>query len=207
MPSGLTCDIYDGTDMTIRGFALKCATQVGAGYFATEQCSKKMPRDKAPVLKVSNYYEDSLRKAQKDLEYWKSLRNNMEAAKDLYEKEKVKSKEKYEAMVKRNEELLQRYNDMLARVSTWDVGVEYSSLRDIMVKQLMESIEFDCRPIKPFVYPSLSTEEWVDEHIKEIEREIVYFTEKHQKEEERVSEINAYLQGLYKAIDKVEPLT
>lgn len=37
MPSKLTCNIYNGTDMSLRGFALKCVAQLGAGYWATNQ--------------------------------------------------------------------------------------------------------------------------------------------------------------------------
>lgn len=54
MPSKLTCNIYNGTDMSLRGFALKCVAQLGAGYWATNQGEKEMPLDKAPIIPVSD---------------------------------------------------------------------------------------------------------------------------------------------------------
>ena len=78
MPSGLTYNIYDGTDMSLRGFALKCVAQLGAGYRATNQGEKKMPLDKAPVIPVSDWYLKELDKAKEEVKYWMNVENNPE---------------------------------------------------------------------------------------------------------------------------------
>ena len=84
MPSGLTNKIYDGSDMTLRGFALRCVRQLGAGYRATDGGEKEMPIDKAPVIEVSDYHLKQLELGQKELNHWIEVKNNPEECRKLY---------------------------------------------------------------------------------------------------------------------------
>ena len=55
MPTSLTSKIYDGTDMSFRSYALKCAAQLDYAYSATDSGTKELPQDKAPVLEPSKW--------------------------------------------------------------------------------------------------------------------------------------------------------
>ena len=51
MPSGLTHQIYDGSDVSFRSYAIKCLENTGFGYRATQGGETHLPRYAPPVLK------------------------------------------------------------------------------------------------------------------------------------------------------------
>ena len=206
MPSGLTCRIYDGTDISLRGFALKCVTQLGAGYYATNQGSKEMPLDKPPVIPMSDYHQKQLDKAKKDVEYWFGVEKNPEELDRLYNAELEKRKQQNAKYSDDNSELKSRYLVMLSKVESWDVPDEYASLKELMIKQLNESLDHDCRPCKPYSDDFVSKEEWIKMMTSMACRDVQYHTDEMEKEKRHNKEMNDYLAGLYDAIDKVEPL-
>ena len=206
MPSGLTCNIYDGSDMTLRGFALNCVRQLGAGYLATEQGEKRMPLDKAPVLKVSDYHPEQIKKAEAELRQWLEVRENPEELQRKYEASYASNHEHNEDYDKRRKEIRERYLTMLDKVDAWVLPTEYKSLKDLMINQIKESMDFDCRPCRIYKAERQPIDEWIQMRIDMAQRDINYHKEEYAKEVERIEENNAYLNGLYAAIDAVEPI-
>lgn len=206
MPSGLTCNIYDGSDMTLRGFALNCVRQLGAGYIATEQGEKRMPLDKAPVLKVSDYHPEQIKKAEAELRQWLEVRENPEELQRKYEASYASNHEHNEDHDKRRKEIRERYLTMLDKVDAWVLPTEYKSLKDLMINQIKESMDFDCKPIRIYKEERLPIDEWIQLQIDMCQRDIDYHKTRYAEEQKRVAENNAYLKGLYDEIDKVEPL-
>jgi len=207
MPSGLTCKIYNGEELTLRDFALRCVRQLGAGYHASQQGDKDLPKDKAPVLKVSDYHPEEILKAKKEIAKWEGLRGNLEEAQKLYD-EQYAANMKYNAEAKEERESLsERYNTVLKKVEAWKIPEEYNSLKNLMLKQLKESIDFDCSPYTPYKEERIPVEEWIELQIKFAKRDLEYHTQELKEEEERIADYNNYLKGLYDALDKVEPLT
>ena len=204
MPSGLTYKINSGEDMSLRSFALRCVTQLGAGYFATSQGEKEMPIDKAPVLEVSDYHIKNLEKSKKELEYWTKIQNDKESVKRLYDKYCKESKEDHEDCRRQRIEIKGRYQTMLQKVEGWNLPEEYDSLKELMVKQLKDSIDFDCHDDYKFELSNI--DDWIKGRIESAKWSIDYHAKELEKEKKHIQEINRYLQGLYDEIDKVEPL-
>ena len=207
MPSGLTCKIYSGEDLTLRDFALRCVTQLGAGYFASQQGAKKLPKDKAPILEVADYHPKKIEEAKADLQYYSGLLNNLEVAQKLYDEE-YNANMKYNAETnKEREKLKERYEIVLKKVENWTIPAKYNSLKELMLKQLKDSIEWDCAPYTLYNEERVPIEEWIEVRIRLAKRDLDYHTKEFQEEKRRITEYNNYLKGLYDALDKVEPLT
>ena len=207
MPSGLTCKIYSGEELSLRDFALRCIRQFGAGYFASQQGEKELPKDKAPILKVDNYHERGILKAEEELEKWENLRNNLEEAQKLYDEQYTANMQFNATVNEERKEIEKRYNTVLEKVKAWDIPVEYTSLKELMLKQLKDSIEWDCTPYTPYNKERVPIEEWIEVKIRLAKRDLDYHTKELQEEKRRVEYDNKYLKGLYEALDKVEPLT
>ena len=207
MPSGLTCKIYSGEELSLRDFALRCVKQLGAGYHASQHGDKDLPKDKAPILKVADYHPKKIEEAKADLQYYSGLLNNLEVAQKLYDEE-YNANMKYNAETnEEREKLKERYEIVLKKVENWAIPAEYNSLKELMLKQLKESIKWDCTPYTPYKEEKISVEEWVRSKIKMAVRDVEYHTEELRQETLRIAEYNNYLKGLYEALDKVEPLT
>lgn len=206
MPSGLTCKIYSGEDLTLRDFALRCVRQLGAGYLASQQGEKELPKDKAPVLTVGSYHEGKIIEAEKEIEKWEALRNNLEEARKLYDEQYTKNMQFNATVNEERKEIEKRYNTVLEKVKAWNIPIEYNSLKELMLKQLKESIKWDCSPYTPYKEGKVPIEEWIEIRIKLAKRDLDYHTKEFQEEKKRIAENNNYLKGLYDALDKVEPL-
>ena len=74
-----------------------------------------------------------------------------------------------------------------------------------MLKQLDESIKYDCKIYPLYNSPAPSKEEWLKTMISCACRDVEYHTKKYKEEVECVKENNDYLQGLYNELDKIEP--
>lgn len=209
MATGLTYKICDGTDTSLRGFALTCVRQLGAGYHASQQGEKDLPRDHAPKMVVSDYHPKQIKKAEEDLEKWLKAKKNPEEAQRLYEEEKAskeKSNKEYEI---KDDGRRERYESMIKRVEEWNLPETYGSLKDLMLRQLRDSLNWDCRDLnshESLYSPMPPIDEWIDENIQYAIRGLQYHREELKKEQECVDTNNAYLQGLYDELDKVEPL-
>lgn len=207
MPSELTCKIYSGEEMSLRDFALRCVKQLGAGYHALQQGDKDLPKDKAPVLKVGDYHPEKIEEAKANLQYYSGLLDNLEEAQRLYDEE-YNANMKYNAESKESrEKLKERYEIVLKKVEDWNIPSEYNSLKELMLKQLKDSINWDCSPYTPYKEERIPVEEWVRLKIKMAVRDMDYHTEELNHETSRINQYNEYLRGLYKALDEVEPLT
>jgi hypothetical protein len=206
MPSGLTCNIYNGTDMSLRGFALNCVRQLGAGYHATNQGEKEMPLDKAPVISVSDWHPKQLAKAKEEVKHWINVENNPDELDRLYNeylKKRGQDERNYNAS---KTDLKARYLTMKAKVEAWNLPEKYSSLKELMLEQLDKSTEYDCMLYPLYDSPVPSKEEWLKTMLSCACRDVEYHTKEYKKEVKRVKEYNNYLQGLYNELDKIDPL-
>ncbi len=209
MPTGLTANIYEGKDNSFRGFALKCLAQLGAGWKATEYGEKELPLDKAPVIEPdTKYHRNELKKAEEGVKRWKKAKEKPESVRKEYEEFYAKREEENAESEKDNSELRARYQSMLDRVNAWRAPESCIGLKELMTKQLNESMRFDCgcekREPKKFVPPTL--EEWIDLNLSDDERSVAYHNKEILKEIEYAEGANKFLAEVYAEIDKVEPL-
>lgn len=206
MPSGLTCKIYEGSDMSLRGFALKCITQLGAGYHATNQGDKEMPLYEAPVIPVSDYHLTKLDEAKEEMLHWIEVEKNPEELDRLYNEYLQKRESDNTEYNKDKTELRARYLTMIGKVEAWKLPETYQSLKELMLKQLNESMDWDCHTISLYEEEPPTKEEFLKSHISGAARDIQYHTEEYEKEVKCIKELNDYLKGLYEEINKVEPI-
>lgn len=205
MSTGLTHKIQDGSNMSLRSFVLDCVKQFGAGYFASEQGTKNLPLDKAPVLEPSNYHSKKLEEFECAYNKWQEEKKDLDKLKCEYLDEMKRNEESNVKHSKRKAESKVNYLTMLEKVISLEFEDEvYKPLKDFMVKQLNDSIDFDCSDTHP--YESNPTfEEWVDAREESLKWSINYHKQELEKEKKHIEENNDYLKGLYKILDKAEP--
>lgn len=207
MPTGLTEKIYNGTDTSLRSFALQCVKQLGAGYYASDNGETDLPLDKAPELKPSTFHQKCLERAEENLAKWEYLKAHPEEAEAEYKKEREKMEAGEAEARARTLILKERYENMRERVEAWEVPGDFKSLKDLMLEQIDTCIEDDCS-FNPslYKYTPQPVDEWVDDWIKFAKENIERQKESIKKAEESVAKVNRYMAHLYALLDEVEPL-
>lgn len=206
MPTGLTADIYNGKDTSLRAFVLNCAGQTEPGYIATDRGACSLPMDKAPALKPDGLLQKKVEHNEERLAYWLGVKEDPQEAQRLYDEQRTKHRQEDAERRTRMQGIRVRYCTMIARVERWQVPAQYDGLKDMMLDQLRMSLEYDYRPDGPLYADQVETVgEWVENWIGLYRRNIEYYKERLAKEKQRYDEANAYLQGLYDLLDEVEP--
>lgn len=206
MPTGLTSKIYEGKEITLREFALKCAGQLSPAYYYTRNHDEDLPLSSPPILKANNYRQESLERAKKELEMYEYLKANPSEMQKLYDKERTRLKldrmEREINIAKTRE----RYDAMIEKVEQWEVPEMFQKLKDFMLKQLNDSRDFDCPDLSDIPVFESTIDEWIDGCIKSCKRRIEYDIDKIEKERQWYEEANEYLKELYSLLDKTDPI-
>lgn len=207
MPTGLTGDIYEGKDMSLRGFALRCVTRTGFGCTWTDRGERAMPLDKAPVLQANSYNREALQEAEEELARWQRVKEQPEEMQREYDAYCTKVKLENIRRDKRYDEKHDRYQAMIDKVTAWQVTELYQPLKDMMLRQLHESMEFDCRDKEHRYYDHIAPmDEWLKINIECCQRSIDYYKELVAEGEKYVRDANEYFKGLYALLDAAEPM-
>lgn len=205
MATGLTSKIYRGTDMSLKSFALKCATRFREGYIASDYCNNELPLDKVPILKVDEYYFNNLKRAKEDVVYWmETVSKNPDLQKTLYEEYINNINRENAGISKKQDEIKNRYLEMKSKIEAWDCSEEYKPLKDFMLKQISESIDHDCTPCVLYSSPIPTKEEWLSSQIECACRAEEIAKDSLERAEKQVREVNEYINGLYASLDKAE---
>lgn len=193
MPTGYTAKIEKGQGF--KDFVLGCARAMGA-------CTEM--RDEAPDAPIpagfqpSSYHLQEKQEAEKELKRLRSITTAQAT--------KVAIKEFDEEVERRHDraaektELRSKYERMLAKVEAWlPPTAEHNGLKQFMIKQIKESIDFDCgatdydekHPIE-----RLTGEEWLARKINAALTDIDHHGRSHAEEVTRVRGRNAWLVAL-----------
>ena len=194
MPTGYTLDLYDGKDITFEEFVLKCARAFGVLIDMRDE-----PID-APIperFEPSDYHLKELEKAKKrlkEIKKWDEEKAEQEAERAY--REALKEREEF---IKKNKLIRKRYEDMLSKVQKWKPPtIEHESLKQFMIQQLVESIEYDC--FIPEMPQRLSGEEYKEQQIKKALSDIDYHEREYAEEVNRVYERNKWLLSLRESL-------
>jgi len=194
MPTGYTLDLFDGKDVTFEEFVLKCARAFGALIDMRDE-----PMD-APIperLEPSDHHLKELEKAKrrlKEIRKWNEEKAEQEAERAY--REALKEREEF---IKKNKLIRKRYEDMLSKVQKWKPPtIEHESLKQFMIQQLVESIEYDC--FIPEMPQRLSGEEYKEQQIKKALSDIDYHEREYAEEVNRVYERNKWLLSLRESL-------
>ncbi|MEK5167155.1 hypothetical protein NYE69_33275 [Paenibacillus sp. FSL R5-0527] len=191
MPTGYTSSIYNGEEVTVKDFVLKCSRAFGALVMMRDE-----PMDaEIPVFEPSSYNLESLEKAKEQLKKLTSL--SSEEVEKLAEEEYRNGVEEYQKNLKKRRELRSRYERLLAEVNAWNPpSSEHVGLKEFCVKQLEESIDWDCD--EKYLTPPvrLSGEEYRKSGIVKAHKEIAYYSNAHEEEVQRTNSRNLWVKQL-----------
>lgn len=203
MPTGYTAILSEKEDMTLKEFALLCARNFGALVMMRDE-----PLD-APIpekFEVEPYYKESYDKAVKEYEDFMALPDKQAWLEAEYGKMVESETEAAKEASIKKELLRRRYNAMLMKVMKWEAPTkEHENLREFMIKQLHDSIEWDCSEYKPHIP---SKEEWCDieRHKAIFQRSVDMHRDSYEKAIERVASRNQWLKDLRDSLDKADEL-
>lgn len=180
MPTGYTSDLYDGKPQTFEQFTLQCARAFGATIMQRDD-----PFD-APLRlpKPSTHNDERMTEAQNDLDKFRAMPLGVAEveAEESYQRSLAEWK-KSEAL---GRERQGRYRSMLADVAGWNLpSKDHVGLKEFMVKQLKESIDFDCEIWEPPV--RVSGEEYRKRQIAVAATDLEYHTKAMAEEIERTN--------------------
>lgn len=195
MPTGYTCDIKDG--ISFKKFIMGCAHAFGA-LIEMRDDSIDTP---IPEFKVSDYHTKELTKAEKQLRLLKGMTKKQLGAnsKADYEQER----EYNQRSIIKADKLRVKYDEMLEHVRNWiPPTFGHRELKHFMFEQLKRSLDQDCdtKYWKKNMPTLLSGDDWYAKQMKEFEWSINYHTEEQQKEVERVTERNSWVNALRRSI-------
>lgn len=182
MPTGYTADVQSGKITDFQTFALRCARAFGALIELRDE-----PSD-APIpskLGRSDHHSKALREAAGRLQALKSM--SAAGAQRAANEANKEAEAAHERRVAEKKMQRDRYEAMLAKVSAWTPpSADHVDLRDFMLQQLRESIDFDCGGRDEAPAP-LSGPDWLAREIKSAEWSVAYHKREQRKEDERYS--------------------
>lgn len=180
MPTGYTADVQSGAITEFEEFVWRCARAMGALIMMRDE-----PWD-APVPERfepgTSYYDERIATAQARLtELLTMPQAEVEAAAQAAQANKAESDASYDA---RKDEERARYEAMLAKVQAWHPPTtEHVGFKDFMVRQLNDSIEFDCTRYPVEVPAPIDPNVW---HKKELDYTINDIARLHKNRAEEV---------------------
>lgn len=197
MPTGYTAPVQDGKITEFRDFALQCARAFGA---LVEMRDEPMDAPIPEELKPSRYHDEAVVEAKAELAALERM--SASACEALAEKHYQRYVREAEAFVKRQAQVRQRYEAMLAKVEAWTAPTrDHEGLKKFMADQLTESIRFDCgyTPEKP---RRLSGAQWRTQERARLKRDISYHTAEGKKEVQRAKERTAWVKALRESLEQ-----
>jgi len=198
MPTGYTNAIKDGISFEV--FILHCARAFGALVTMRDDSSDaEIPESFQPT----DYHQKHIQTINEKL-----------SALDVISPEEVVSEawRKYdkETQYKKNRirdanNLRAKYAEMLLQVKLWNPPTpDHKGLKEFMVKQIEESVDFDCDTSyylkkKPTL---LTGQQWIEGERDKLLFELDYHTKEDIKEKERVANRNAWVKALRDSLAK-----
>jgi len=195
MPTGYTYNINDG--ISFETFALNCARAFGVcvelrdepgggeiipeAFVPSSHNLDAANKAKEELLEL-HYMTPEERKEKCDLEYEESEYNQ------------VKS-------IGKNAIQRRAYERMLNKVLSWNPPTpEHNELKNFMIKQIEDSIKFDCYE-KPYIPTVRKTpDEWVTERKSMLKQSIKYHLNAYNQEVERTNKKNAWISALRESL-------
>ena len=200
MPTGLTARIYEGKETSFKDFALLCARHFGALLHMKDEDLDAPIRKREP----DTYYLKQLEKAKKDLADFLTNPPTEDSLAKEYE-EKVERMRKKDAETNKNrQELKARYEAMLKKAQDWNPPTsEHKNLKNFMIKQLNESMDFDCRAYNQ-VDRFVTKEEYIKDGLSSmhLEKQVEYYQEQWAKEIESCNNANKWIEELVNSLEE-----
>ena len=131
MPSGYTSDIYNGKEVTFKDFALGCARAFGACVMQRDDPADEKPK----IMPEESYHTEELKKLKK-------FKKPTKAQFESYVKKTIADNKE---IINKKKALEKAYSEMIEKAAKWTPPTtEHEALKDFMIKQLVESKQWDC---------------------------------------------------------------
>jgi len=193
MPTGYTAEVSNGTTTSLRAFAMRCARAFGALAHMKDD-----PND-APINVQRNGCDAELRDAEAHLAMMREVSDKwLESSIARRHLEAIEFEERYH----RNVTVVRaRYEAMLEKVTAWDAPPPLRDLREFMLKQIRESIEWDCPAPRPVRIPERPTvAAFRAKEIAAAEERLAAARVRHAEEEKRLSASRKWVADLLAAL-------
>lgn len=204
MPSGITSDIYEDKDVTLRDYLMR----VGRGMaFAIMQRDSDQDEPVKRCEPNTKYYDEKEQSAQARIAELTAMTSEevAQAAREDFERERAA----WEQRKAENAALRARYEAMLAEVEAWEPDPLIAGTKEYALRMLRESIDFDCgRPDEEDRYYPEPTEqepnEWLRYQLGRAHEDVGY-AQKHRADElARAEERNRYIDAFYASLPPAE---
>lgn len=196
MPTGYTAPVADNEAMEFKDFALQCARAFC--YLATmrdEPMDAEIPTEFTP----SKHHIENFKTAVKDFYRFSSMRND-EAGR-LAQEAYVAQLEDAVRSSSIAATTAARYGSMLAKVAKWQAPTpEHEGLRDFMISQLEQSIDFDVHSNRE-APTLLSPQEFREKRVAAARWNMDYHKKEHLAEVQRTRERTGWVQSLYASLE------
>lgn len=191
VPSGYTCGVQDGSVTEFRAFALLCARAFGATIMQRDDPMHEPPK----LQEVDAYYVEAVERAREGVR--RVTCQTEEEARAEKATADASELARYEDSVRKIEVEKIRYLAMLEQARAWKPPTEeHEGLKDFMVKQLTESMQFDCGYIPTRPVPH-SFEVWRKEQAVAAHKSLKYAIESLEQQQALVAGRNAWITELY----------
>jgi len=197
MPTGYTHDIKNG--ITFEDYAFKCALAFGACLPQRDESANERPK----LREESSLYEEKLPEALAEYGYLMSLNNKQQNEYGTEERDKEIAN--IQASLEKKRDLESKYRNMLNKVEAWPPPTNnHVSLKGFMIKQIAESIEFDCNTNHYIeeLQKAITKKpaDFYADAVKKAEWNCNYYEEELEKDLKRTEESNAWIMDLYKSL-------
>jgi hypothetical protein len=197
MPSGYTSTLAD-QEQSFREFVLHCARAFGACIHQRDDPGNDLPK----LLEEDTYHLDEYNKAL--LKYKNFSEQTVGQWKQRFTQEKKDRIKRSQDRIKKNAKQIARYKLMLDKVKKWkEPSPLHQGLKDFMVEQLTQSIEWDTDKYAADELKSakkLTFEPWKKEIIDSLKGSMDYHFEYIEKEKTKVVKANQWISALYDSL-------
>ncbi len=197
MATGYTYPVAVGK-MNFEQFVWSCARAMGVCIMLRDE-----PGDVLPPLEFAPdfYHRDAVQKARIELAVWESMGA---ADKQLWAKREMEKAKQQEAEAAKGcAAKLQRYRDVLAKVSAWTPPTpEHVNFKRFMVEQLTDSIRHDSASDYYTERAARNVETVIQQHGEDLRQSVTYHAEAWEKEQLNASERTAWVKALNDSIPR-----
>jgi len=198
MPTGYTSKIYEGEQVSGKEFIMTCARAFGALIeMRDEPLDAKIPEE----LKIDTHHNKALEKSKQELDKYRNM--SIEEAQKLVDESYKKTVEDNKKYYDEKLELRNRYEKVLAEVEAWELpSQDHQNLKDYAIRQLEESILFDCGHIEDYAKEvrKETPEEYIQKQIDSCLWNIEYHQKEWENEVKRTNERNLWIKQLRESI-------
>ncbi len=194
MPTGYTHKIKDG--ITFEEYAMGCARAFGALYQLRDTPSAPIPESIEP----NSYHLNALKETLTEKEEFLDLNEEeLQEQFDLHVKESI---DFFHRVRRKQRELREKYEEKLDEIDIWNPPEILEPLKKFMREQVESSIDFDCNIYSyDDIPPNPKRVEWIDETMKQFERDIKYHSDHKEKELTKSKENNEWIKTLRESIE------